>query len=98
MRIRDVVTNRDIAQRRKILALALEKERNRKVVCLGTKYNYENEEASIIKTPEFIKILVNEFEGPSFKRIKSRLIHITNRIQRIVVPDDELEPQKTFKN
>lgn len=102
LRIRDVVTGRDISQRRKILARCLERDKGRELELVDPEYNYETEKRCINYSLESIRALVAEFDGPetdsSYKRIKSRLIHGTLRVQRIKIPEDDPAPVKIYKN
>lgn len=87
LRIRGVVTTRDIAQRRKILARILDKERVCVIPWEDSEYAFDTEVANINKTIDSVRAVISEFDGPetdsAFKRAKSRLIHLINRIQRI---------------
>lgn len=101
LRIRDIITTRDIPAKRKILTRALEKERFRPLQLLDAAFNYESEKAAVDKTLESINSLIQEFEGPAsdslYKRIKSRLIHITGRVKRMPIPEGD-EAAKTYKD
>lgn len=81
LRIRGINTTRDIAAKRKILSRALEKERFRPLELIDAAFSFESEKEAVDKTLESINSLILEFEGPAsdslHKRIKSRLIHIT---------------------
>lgn len=102
LRIRGVVTGRDLTQRRKILSRCLEREKGRDLDLSDPEYNYEAETQCINRSIESIRTLVSEFEGPetdsAFKRIKSRLIHVTLRVQRIRIPEEDPAPVRIFKN
>lgn len=49
-----------------------------------------------------IPALIDDFEGLSsdslFKRITSRLLHITDRVKRMPIPDDKRDNATHFKN
>lgn len=102
LRIRGIVTTRDIAQKRKILARALEKDRSRNLELSDPEFDYNTERDAINSTLDSIGTLIGDFEGPptdsSFKRIKSRLTHITERVKRMPIPLDMKEEAATFKN
>lgn len=105
LRIRGIVTERkDVNVKRKLLAKQLEKDRNRaRLEYVDPLYNYENEVTVINKTLDSIRLLIEDFDGPesdsTYKRICSRIAHITGRVKRLVVPDDESASDvTTFKN
>lgn len=102
LRIRGVVTGRDLSQRRKILTRCLEREKGRALELSDPEYDYEAETQRINRSLESIRTLIAEFDGPetdsSYKRIKSRLVHVMLRVQRIRIPDEDPAPVKVFKN
>lgn len=102
LRIRGVVTSRDVAQRRKILARALDKERDREIPWEDPNYDFDTEVASINNSIDSVRAVISEFDGPdtdsAFKRAKSRLIHLVKRIQRIKIPEEDADVEKIFKN
>lgn len=105
LRIRGIVTGRkDASQKRKMLAKILEKDRGREGMALtDPEYNFDNEVQVIDATTESIKTVIADFEGPesdsTCKRIRSRIIHVTDRVKRIQIPDNDDAPRVTeFKN
>lgn len=101
LKIRGIVTMRDIPAKRKILARALEKERFRPLQLIDENFNFEGEKQAINSTLESVNTLIVEFEGPASdslcKRIKSRLIHVTDRVKRMPIPEGN-EEAKIYKN
>ncbi|XP_031333880.1 uncharacterized protein LOC116163889 [Photinus pyralis] len=105
LRIRGVVTDRPVDDKRKILNKLLAKERGRHLTHIDPFYDFGREQDAINKTLESISNLVTEFEGneidSAFKRGISRLNHVSGRISRILIPDDDddqLEKIQKFKN
>lgn len=102
LRIRDIVTNRDIHDKRKILGKALQKEKHRNIKLVDPNFVYITERQEITNSLESIKQLVQEFEGPTtdslYLRLQSRLIHVTNRIQRMVITEADGVAAELFKN
>lgn len=103
LRIRGIITTRkDASVKRKMLARALESERFRNITLVDPEYDSVQEIKTITDTLDSIRNLVVEFEGPEndsqFRRIKSRLICITNRIQRLIVPEEDGDVLKSLKN
>lgn len=102
LRIRGVNTTRDIPAKRKILGRAFDKERFRPLDLTDPDFNFESEQEAINNTLESVNSLILEFEGPTsdslYKRIKSRLIHVTNRVKRMQIPENASEEIKTYKN
>lgn len=105
LKIRNVVTNRSQDDKRKILARLLERERVERLDNLvDPDFNFDSETEVINSTLESIKSLISEFEGPTsdslYKRLKSRLAHITGRVQRIPKNGDDAQSalQVSFKN
>lgn len=95
LRIRDVVTDKHIDDKRKILGRLLHKERQ-KCFDISTlkdpNFNFDLEKTEIDSTLTSIENLISDFEGPSsdscFRRANTRLIHVNQRIQRIQGEDD----------
>lgn len=105
LRIRGIVTERKDANiKRKLLSRQLEKDKNRAALAyIDPLYNFNDEVAVIDRTLDSIRSLVEEFEGPetdsAYKRIQSRIVHITERVKRIAVPEGEADNDVTkFKN
>lgn len=105
LRIRGIITERkDAQQKRKILAKLLEKDRARMdIVLRDPQYDFDDEKVVIDETIDSIKTVIGEFEGPesdsTCKRVRSRIIHLTERVKRIEVVDNERKEEiQTFKN
>lgn len=102
LKIRGIVTGRDVAARRKILTRALEKEKHRAVVWEDPNYDFDSEVEAIGKTVNSLKTIIADFEGPesdsTVKRVKTRLAHVIGRIQRIKIPDEDADDVTTYKN
>ena len=88
--IRSIKSKRDSNEKRKILARLLDKERdvpNKLVNMNAYPFNFENEKTGIETTLQSIKELIEDFVGtetdPLFLRLKSRLIHVSSRINRM---------------
>lgn len=102
LRIRNVICNRCQDEKRKILARAFAKEKAGKKVDLSDpNFDFEKERQEINDTIVSITTLILELEGDEndsiFKRARSRLCHVTGRVQRIPNPNNEVEVT-TFKN
>lgn len=105
LRIRGIVTGRkDAGQKRKMLAKILDKDRGRVgVVLTDPEYNFDNEVEVIDATIESIRAVIADFEGPesdsTCKRVRSRIIHVTERVKRIQIPNNDDATRVTeFKN
>lgn len=105
LRIRGIVTQRkDVAEKRKMLARLLEKDRNRgNLLIVDDDFNFARKKVAIQGTLRSINDVIAEFEGSeadsTYKRVVSRIIHVTDRIKRIVVPDNDKNAEiATFKN
>lgn len=105
LRIRGIVTERkDQSVKRKLLAKQLEKDCRRSTIEYADPlYNFQDEVEIINRTLDSIRSLIEEFEGPdtdsAYKRICSRIVHITGRVKRIVVSGDDADGHAaTFKN
>lgn len=104
LRIRGITTSKkDVTVRRKMLHRRLTTDRGRDIAYADPKYDYDQEKQIIDSTLIELRQLIEEFEGPqtdsTFQRVKSRLIYITYRIQRICIPDNEKQNEITeFKN
>lgn len=87
LRIRGVNTNRDINEKRKILGRALIKEKGRDIVLEDPAFDFDTERAALDETLESIRSLVSDFVGPPtdsmYLRLRSRLVHATNRAKRL---------------
>ena len=104
LRIRGIVTTRkDASIKRKMLQKCISKEVGRDLEYSDPEYNFENEQKIINEVLDNLRNLISEFSGPEtdsgFLRIRSRLIHVTNRVKRIKFRvDDDDESIQTFKN
>ena len=103
LRIRGIVSERkEASQKRKILHRMMTQDADRALTFIDPLYAFETERIAIDRTLESIKNNVDEFEGPksdsAFLRIVSRLIHITNRVRRMPIPEENPEEVATFKN
>lgn len=104
LRIRGIETTRDVHDKRKMLAKLLDKEKNRNVNILDPNFDFNAEKVAITATLDNLNQQIQEFEGTendsAYLRVRSRLIHVTGRIQRVIVPDREEDTGNTleFKN
>lgn len=105
LRIRGIVSQRkDAAEKRKMLARLLERDRNRtNLSIVDDNFDFETEKVAIENTLKSISDVITEFEGSeadsTYKRVISRIVHVTERIKRIVAPDnDEHDEVVLFKN
>lgn len=104
LKLRGIVTTRkDASMKRKMLQKRLENERGRDLSFSDPDYNFVVEQGIINETLDSLRQLISEFSGPEtdsgFQRIRSRLIYLTNRVKRIIIPDDdENDVVQTFKN
>ncbi|XP_074034260.1 uncharacterized protein [Leptinotarsa decemlineata] len=102
--IRGVLTTKPHDERRRILARLLDREKKSSSLLIALSlytYNFDKEKTAIESTLNSIKNLINEFEGDTtdtlYKRLKSRLAHITGRIQRMPI-DINVPDEVTYKN
>lgn len=104
LRIRGILTTRkDVTIKRKMLNRRLDTERGRDIEFFDPEYNIDTEQTIINDTLNQLRALIDEFNGPEsdsgFQRIRSRLIHMINRVKRIRIPvDDEDNVVQLFKN
>lgn len=105
LRIRRVVSCRGQDEKRKILRRLLVRQKTVKDLELhDPEFSFTTEQNEINATLESITQLVIEFEGnkddSTFKRAKSRLSHISERISRlpIIVGEDDEKERLSFKN
>lgn len=102
LRIRGIITERDVHEKRKILGKALRKDKNRDLVLIDPNFDFEVERNEIQSTLNSIKHLVEEFEGTTsdsvYIRVQSRLCHAAGRIKRIVVTEADGPEVLNFKN
>lgn len=102
LRVRGIITERDVHEKRKILGKLLRKERNRNLEIIDPNFNFDFERIEIQATLDNIKILVEEFEGTTsdsvYARVQSRLCHAAGRINRIVVAEKDGPEVLNFKN
>ncbi|KAJ8975115.1 hypothetical protein NQ317_000957 [Molorchus minor] len=96
----------NLDEKRRILARLLERERTvgGAAEIVDPQFNFDTERDAINATLESIKSLIDEFEGPTsdslYKRIKSRLAHVSSRVHRMSldVNLEQYELQLLFKN
>ena len=106
LRIRGVVTKKPAEGNRKILQRSIDKDYLRPADYFLTlndpKYSHTSEPEAITSTIVSIKELLSDFEGTTsdslFKRLKTRITHITFRILRFKIPDEEAEVATDFRN
>lgn len=105
LKIRNIHTQKDRADKIKILNRILEKEAkgNNSIKLDSYDYNFEKEQDEINTTLISITALVLEFEGNPldslFQRIKSRLAHLIARINRVVIPEEgDSDSIQKYKN
>lgn len=105
--IRSVVTQRNMNDKRKILSKLIKKERHANVPGSQVhfeeyKYDFKTEEAAINKSIISITDCIIDFEGSdhdsAFAKIKSRLIHLTGRVNRLIVPENDTDGVEQFKH
>lgn len=100
LRIRGVVTQKEVVKRQKILQLALDRESQKVVHLSDPEFNFDTEKDAVNNSIDSINGLVLEFEGnendAAYKRIKSRLSHLSGRILRIPCAPEEIDIN-TFK-
>lgn len=96
LKIRAVVTQRNVADKRKMLATLLAKERDSKKTQISElmirELKFEDEQKDIDRSIKSISDIISDFEGNAqdsvVLRMKSRLAHVSNRIRRLSVGDD----------
>lgn len=103
LRIRGSVTERDVGDKRKILRRLLKTDNSRKLDFVDPDYEYTLEVKEIEESFKSVTELVEEFEGSSedsmYKRIRSRLLHLSGRVARIRIPETgDVETVKKFRN
>jgi hypothetical protein len=102
LKIRGSFTNRDRAEKIKILSRLLFRESQGSELIDLEDYDstFEEEREAINDTAVSIASLILEFEGNPkdtlLSRIRSRIAHLTGRVQRLEVSDDS-ENKKTYK-
>ncbi|KAG5872091.1 hypothetical protein JTB14_006437 [Gonioctena quinquepunctata] len=93
LKIRGVVTSRDVHEKRKILSKALQKERNRDIVYVDPDFDCDTERVAVQATLDSIREMIQDFEGTTsdsvYCRAQTRLTHIINRIKRIVTGSED---------
>lgn len=101
LRIRNIITTRDVQEKRKILGTAFRKEKKNPVVFNDPNFDFKVDLVQINSTLSSIQALVDEFEGNTsdsmYKRVKSRLAHVGGRIRRMPI-DPQVAEQVDFKN
>lgn len=96
LRIRGITCNKDASQKRKMLTRLLDRDKGRPdIEYRDPLYQFATERAAITNTISSIRDIIHEFEGPEsdsvFKRISSRIIHVTDRVKRIEPEDRDAE-------
>lgn len=101
LRIRGTVTERNQNDKRKILTRLLARQTPNTELSDPT-YSFAAERNSINTSLESITTIIIDFEGSEsdscFKRISSRLIHLTERLNRLKIDGDDREIVIEFKN
>lgn len=105
LKIRSVVSQRNVSDKRKMLGTLLNKENmsRRSVIDdnIVKRLDLVIEERDIHKSLLSIADIISDFEGSAqdstFLRMKSRLSHVSSRIQRLKI-DDTDAAMKTFKD
>ncbi len=89
LRIRGVICDRPVAEKRKTLSRLLAKEREGNVDILKLVDNFfdiNSEKMEIEKIIDSIQNLIADFEGPTsdsiYLRARARILHLTNRVLR----------------
>lgn len=105
LRIRGVITDRPVIDKRKMLSRILDKERSSKIDVLklvDPNFNFDREKVEISATIESIKNLIVDFEGPSsdsvYLRAQARIAHLSRRIQRLSGEEDADKSKVEFRN
>ena len=104
--IRSVITNRTVNDKRKILSKLIKKERDANKP--GSQvhfdefiYEFRNEETAINKSITTITDAIIDFEGTisdsGYARIKSRIIHLSDRVKRLIIPENDTDGVSNFK-
>lgn len=95
LKIRVITTVRNVADKRKIFARIQKREQTdpgKEINLILCTLNYEDESSAIRASLRSIKKVIDEFEGDindsAFRRVKSRLAHVTGRAKRIPLPAD----------
>lgn len=97
LKVRDVVTTRNVAEKRKMLNLLLAKERDSKKSLvldrIVSALVFADEQEEIDRSLKSIAEIIADFEGNSqdstFLRMKSRLVHVSLRTRRLHVEGDQ---------
>lgn len=105
LKIRGVVSQRNVNDKRKILGTLLNKENVSKKSQIDfnivSKLDLTVEKKDISKSLQSILDVISDFEGTAqdstFLRMKSRINHVSNRVQRLTISDND-EDAKTYKN
>lgn len=99
LKIRGVVSQRNVSDKRKILSTLLNKENISKKSLIDNdvilKLDILLEKADIGKSLQSISDIISDFEGTAqdstFLRMKSRLNHVSGRVHRLPTSDDDEE-------
>lgn len=107
LKIRGVKTDRNVNDKRKMLACLLSKERCGDISIVKTEdeiIDFSKEKEAIDSTIDSIRNLTSDFEGPSsdsvYVRARSRILHLTKRILRINCDenDTDYKIKKNYKD
>lgn len=105
LRLRGVVSKRDHAEKRKILQRLLDKEKHRQAYSalslVDPQYDNDIEIVEIPNTLSNIESLIADVESTRdslYSRLCSRIQHITNRVSRYKIDENNEEESTTFKN
>jgi len=102
LKIRSIETERNVQEKRKMLSTLLYKEKQSNKSLISNKavleLEFDEEEVDINKSMKSITDIIADFEGTVgdsvYLRMKSRLFHLSKRIKRVPVPEDNHEAQK----
>lgn len=104
--IRSIVTHRNVNDKRKMLSKLLRKEKDAnnpgsQIHFEEYDFDFRTEEAAINQSIVSITDLIIDFEGTNsdsaYLRIRSRLIHLTGRVNRLTVPEPDVQAVENFK-
>lgn len=105
LRIRDVITDKPHADKRKILGRLLAKEKQQGFdtsLLVDKNFDFIIEKSEIESTLTSIESLISDFEGPTtdscFRRANGRLNHVIQRIKRIKLDPTTPDAISKFKN
>lgn len=98
-------TKKDLTVKRKMLKKLLDKEQASKKTFVDPEFNFDIEKVEINSIIDNIRTLIDEFEGPetdsAFVRIKTNIIHLIHRVERVETENEDVELAEyivNFKN